>query len=452
MQDDLSACQDNRADPERTSKMNNHRWLGLVLVVLAAGWLNLPAVQAQWQRRSHKPVNTELGESLSPEELVARRLRKSQRLGLDPKDLNQLQELAKRVLKHKELLESLAEDFDSSAIRKLLEQLDAGKQIDDGGLLKDFLEKAGKSQSFSAEKDLLKSLGEKMKASVAQGKTPETGTINRPSEPRPTSPGAGGAMIPGTKPGPAPVPDKDLQERLAGWLKDAAKRWADPKWLDSMMGPAWRDTLADLAKRASQARVETSRLTNRARGLTRWFPRVSRYFPKSLGTRPRSTRLPSMPRMGSMPGAPRLSGVSGSSAAGMAKLLLWMGALGVLAFVLFRVGGWWEKLSTMQTAGWQLGPWPVRPGDVMTRGDLVLAFEHLALTCLGPEALTCHHLELGQRIGERPALDGDRRREASATLARLYEQARYTPDDEIMSPETMACARRELCYLAGVAA
>jgi hypothetical protein len=239
---------------------------------------------------------------------------------------------------------------------------------------------------------------------------------------------------------------------LASWFRDAAKRWGNPKWLDSVMGPGWRDTLADLAKKASQARAQTSRFSDRARGLTRWFPRVSRYLPKNLKASMPTGRMPKMPRVGSMPRAPHVSGMSGSSAAEMGKVLLWVAALGVLLFVLGRVGGWWEKLGTMRTGGWELGPWPVRPGDVTTRGELVLAFEHLALLCIGPAALTCHHLELAQRMGEQPVLDGDRRREAANSLARLYEQARYTPDDEIMPPETMARARRELCYLAGVAA
>jgi hypothetical protein len=125
----------------------------------------------------------------------------------------------------------------------------------------------------------------------------------------------------------------------------------------------------------------------------------------------------------------------------------------MLAFVLWRVGGWWQRRrAELLNAGWRLGPWPVRPESVSTRGELVQAFEHLALLLLGPTARTCHHLELAGRMGAQPALDGDRRREAADDLARLYEQARYTPDNETLSPESMSRARRELCYLAGVIA
>ena len=82
---------------------------------------------------------------------------------------------------------------------------------------------------------------------------------------------------------------------------------------------------------------------------------------------------------------------------------------------------------------------------------MVRAFEHLALLRLGQEARTCHHLDLADRIGEQPGSDADRRRTAAHALARLYEQARYTPDEEKLPPEMMASARRELTYLAGVA-
>ena len=91
----------------------------------------------------------------------------------------------------------------------------------------------------------------------------------------------------------------------------------------------------------------------------------------------------------------------------------------------------------------------MRPDQVSTRGDLVRAFEHLALLCLGRDARTHHHLDLATRIGQQPSLDQDRRKEAARDLALLYEQARYTPDDEHLADEDLRRARRELSYLAG---
>jgi hypothetical protein len=81
----------------------------------------------------------------------------------------------------------------------------------------------------------------------------------------------------------------------------------------------------------------------------------------------------------------------------------------------------------------------------------VRAFEYLALLSLGRSARTCHHLEVADQLGTQPAGDPSRRRQAAAFLARLYERARYAPAEEAIPAEEMAAARRDLCYLAGVA-
>jgi hypothetical protein len=70
--------------------------------------------------------------------------------------------------------------------------------------------------------------------------------------------------------------------------------------------------------------------------------------------------------------------------------------------------------------------------------------------CLGPAARPCHHLELAARLGG-PTADAERRR-AAGELARLYEQARYAPEDDQLSADDLAAARRDLCLLAGVGA
>jgi hypothetical protein len=44
------------------------------------------------------------------------------------------------------------------------------------------------------------------------------------------------------------------------------------------------------------------------------------------------------------------------------------------------------------------------------------------------------------------------RQQAATELARLYEQARYAPQDDTLSAEDLAAARRDLCFLAGVGA
>ena len=60
-------------------------------------------------------------------------------------------------------------------------------------------------------------------------------------------------------------------------------------------------------------------------------------------------------------------------------LLLVVGVVvaAVLLAALWRgLGAYRERRA--QAAAWRLGPWPVLPGDVSTRGELVRAFEYLA--------------------------------------------------------------------------
>ena len=96
--------------------------------------------------------------------------------------------------------------------------------------------------------------------------------------------------------------------------------------------------------------------------------------------------------------------------------------------------------------------WPVQPKDVATRGDLVRAFEFLALRCLGLDAKHRHHLDLANRLGgpSRPA--SEPRRLAADHLAHLYELARYAPGDEPLAEAELAAARRDLSLLTGAGA
>jgi hypothetical protein len=95
---------------------------------------------------------------------------------------------------------------------------------------------------------------------------------------------------------------------------------------------------------------------------------------------------------------------------------------------------------------WKLGPWPVQPGAVANRDDLVRAFEYLALLRLGAVARTSNHLAVAARLG---AVDpDDQRRAAAAELARLYERARYEPEPVSLDDSQLEAARRDLTLLA----
>jgi hypothetical protein len=130
----------------------------------------------------------------------------------------------------------------------------------------------------------------------------------------------------------------------------------------------------------------------------------------------------------------------------------------VLGLVIVVVFGLW-KLSALARsrygegrAGFRLGPWPVAPGQVASREDLVRAFEYLSVLRLGVTARVWnhHHIASGLR-GLAAARDGANE-EATRRLAALYELARYMPPAEPLPNDGLAAARRDLCLLAGVTA
>ena len=141
-----------------------------------------------------------------------------------------------------------------------------------------------------------------------------------------------------------------------------------------------------------------------------------------------------------------LGGAASGLGTGVLVVLLLGGAGVVLWLVL--AGRRWVRGEAGRA--WRLGPWPVTPATVQTRGDVVKAFEYLAMLLLGRRAVPANHLEIAGQLAAND-LTGQRRM-AAAELADLYEHARYAPPDENLSPDEMASARRDLSLLAGSSA
>jgi hypothetical protein len=91
-----------------------------------------------------------------------------------------------------------------------------------------------------------------------------------------------------------------------------------------------------------------------------------------------------------------------------------------------------------------LGPWPVSPGHVDSRGQLILAFDYLAQLRCGPHAKAWHHRAIAARLPREQA-----EKDAARELASLYEWARYSPDKGEPPALVLADARRHLAQLAG---
>jgi hypothetical protein len=435
---------------ERHPKMSIRRWL-VPLLLLALGYCS--ALHARQPKRialqlkdeerpSHRPIDSDLEDDLKPEDLLARRLLDS-RKWLEKEEFRaHLKKLAQDLMKDPNHLEKIqkslkASGFKSKDIERLLKDFQGGKVGNNDEakrFLQALLDANEKGKGLSINPDLLKGFDAFRPNSNAKN-TPVPSPDKMPN-------------LPPVRSGPTPPPVEGksptkLPDESSEWLAERAK--AFEKWFESPAGQSWQESV----KRLAQGRWEGGslpKLGQRASGFMRYLPRPSSLLPKSLNVQPPEPRLPSLPNI-ALPSAPRLPS---APSAETGKAILWLVIVGVMVFVLWRGGGWWQKYQASRKDAWRLGPWPVRPEAVSTRDDLVRAFEHLALLCLGPTARTRHHLELGEQIGRQPAPDPDRRRDAATTLARLYEQARYAPDQEPLPPESLANARRELCYLAGV--
>ena len=182
---------------------------------------------------------------------------------------------------------------------------------------------------------------------------------------------------------------------------------------------------------------------DRAKTLYSWFMELA---PDIEGGR---AALPSIPSNSSG----FLSDASLTLSDNMTGALVWLLALAVCGLAAWRLLLHYPETRPSPMAIRNLPEhWPVSPERVTTRGDLVRAFEYLALLCLGIEASHRHHLELARRLGETGHESGMERRQAARQLAYLYELARYAPEDESLSETEMAAARRDLSYLAGAGA
>ena len=253
--------------------------------------------------------------------------------------------------------------------------------------------------------------------------------------------------------GPPPQPEQLSPEQMvANWFR---------KNFDVNKGPlaesqAIRDAMREFRK--ARPGPETRADDNS------WIGQVARFsqklekndllskmeWPKKLGKwqLPSSRSLPKVHSPWSGSSFDRMPTVGLPSATTIDRGLqfLWVAlivAAGVLVWKL--LGGYVPGVGRQRKAHWKLGPWPVAPGAVGTRQDLVRAFEYLSLLKLGPAAQSRNHHDLAAELGEP-----EEHRAAAGRLAVLYEKARYTPPEETLSEDALSSARRELSFLAGV--
>jgi hypothetical protein len=446
--------------------MRSRLWPGLLLTALLPA-ATLPAQTVE--RPSHLPIpDPALEQNMRPEDALENRLGRARpRKELldkiaDPKMRAEIEKLAKKLMQDEQLMKSLQGKLRREDAERLLGKVGSGGGIGDDPelqrLLKQALQNAGVSdadkQKMRDWSDMLREKGFPVpaddpgagRAGADEGAAPPEGAPGAMHPPRPAAPSM--SPRPPVTP-PQPKREDSPQEWAKKYLEKAVTSF--DRWKDSPAGKSWLESFQGMARRLRENPIATPAVAERAARLTQYLPRFNRLLPHFRPPRLPEPYIPRLPSFGALPrvnfSAPRApSGITPG------RVLVWLVVLAAAAGVLWRAGGLVERVRQARAAAWRLGPWPVRPEDVATRGDLVRAFEHLALLCLGPDARTHHHLDLAARIGAQSDLDPERRQDAARHLAGLYEQARYTPDDERLADDDLHRARRELCYLAGVTA
>jgi hypothetical protein len=219
--------------------------------------------------------------------------------------------------------------------------------------------------------------------------------------------------------------DDQFVDSAANFLRNLANGDGDDKWL------------RDAVEKAVELITETE--------IGEWLPSDS---PKAVGSLFDKLSGTSMPQMSgpSIPSVPSTSMLD--NAEDLGRVLMWGLVLLACGLAAWKVASWYRDSARQRRFA---DGWPVPPSGVRTRGDLVRAFEYLALWCLGVDARHRNHIDLAGRLGDAGQSD-DTRRRAANNLAHIYELARYAPEDELLTEAEMAAARQDLSYLAGAAA
>lgn len=404
----------------------------------------------------------------------ARDIERFQRLA-EAYQLDKQKDLAQKVLKDPEKLNALAKKFENDpGFRRLVESLQSDPQK---------LEQLRKmSESFTdlrrppdldpQDLETIKRLAEAVQGSPP----PQTGVSEtKPSgttRPRPNE----GKGIPSNESGTADKPARSGSSEASQEAGRRLARWAERN-LSDLKGPLEKSKALeraarnlsqfDLTPNRNRTPLDPTSTQGIEERLARLKDRVTKtgsWLEKTLPDQPRSPREERPRQSGSLPNVKlpdwKLSGGSPPrppsmprvgpqdvSAGSFAQGLLWVVLIGCVGLILWRLLSW--RLGTadgQRRTGWRLGPWPVDPTEVRTRGELVQAFEYLSLLQLGRDAAARNHREIETELGGS-RLPG---REAAANLATLYEKARYAPPEDDLTSEALATARRDLCLLAGV--
>jgi hypothetical protein len=405
-------------------------------------------------KESHHELPGEL-DMKGAQEMMAERLRELQKL-------HQLQDQVRNLLKNPDIVKQIQQNFSDEELQKLQETFRQGNGPGgDSDLDKLFRQVASQGKLNERHLKILHRLAERSgNQQMPSPINPNPRNDHVPSPHPDHSSGSGPSNL-RTPPSPMRPPERSLLDRMQGetekWLSQHMENMSDDmvRALTDVRAAEEGTPLAELLRALKQANLSTDGLAEPAAGLSRYLPDMGDFLNDQRdnwdGVRSlfREVSVPALPGLDRAPSATSMPSAEPADGSAPAVVVLTLLTLGVFLLLVWKMGG--SLKGTGDAGDWRLGPWPVPPGSIATRQDLVHAFEYVALLCLGPQASTCHHRELAGRLAEQDA-DNPTRRQSVELLAWLYEQARYAPAGETLSPEELTDARHALCYLAGVTA
>jgi hypothetical protein len=263
----------------------------------------------------------------------------------------------------------------------------------------------------------------------------------------------------------ASIPEAQLAEQqrqsiIGEWLYRQAERWAAQNGGILSQSTHFQAALDRLRQFHNYSPTAPGTTAQPFGGeLSQW---VTAAFPKDLFA---NIKFPDLPFFGGTLAVPDLrmptppaaaTNIDASAPIGAAPEISRSAALGLAAVVLVAFLAWrilshmgaayrddWTRAGLDGASGWRLGPWPVEPQSISTRDDVIRAFEYLSVLKLGPRALTWNHVEIALALGQRfPTLSAN-----ALELGAHYEQARYAPVSDAMSPADVHIARDEILQM-----
>ncbi len=455
--------------------MNKRLWLWLLLPLLL--FPGMATAQFSRQRpapvapMAHKESHHDLPGGLdlsNPQELMAQRLR-----GLE--ELHQLQDQVRELLKDPKFREQMG-NFSDEQLQRLREKLLKGEGLSQDRTWARLLDQVRAHNKLDqGQIDYLKRWAERAEKKQPSREparaTPDNEAKSSPSQPPP--PPSDSASPPPDQPTPTePAPSllDRFQEDTTKWLMENFEG-VSGDFLQALteIGDESNTPLADLLRSVPQSDFSGINLRDhpllpalQTGTISRYLSGVGDFFHRQSGFAERVGALFPKPSLPSLPnvGGPSVSMHTPSTpeSDGWLPAVLCLLLFGMIVLLVWKKGFGSSGQAGFGADGeWKLGSWPVPPGAVSTRQDLIRAFEYLALLCLGPAAATCHHRQLAERLAELPphppvpgGMGGASRRQTAEMLAWLYEQARYAPADEALSQEQLSDARHALSSLAGV--